>query len=142
MLPMFGLFFRLIIAWFATNTKSVYQLSPIYSYATLPYKINILYLRLSGYFLLHMYNISILVVKSVAFFLFLALPELTRKQVADMFYNAELEYEMREPTKPHQMKWSFKTDAQRDEYIKEITDEAASSVYHHQQADKCTVKGT
>ena len=42
-----------------------------------------------------MYNISILVVKSVAFcFLFLALPELTRKQVADMFYNAELEYEM------------------------------------------------
>ena len=70
MLPMFGLFFRLIIAWFATNTKSVYQLSPIYSYATLPYKINILYLRLSGYFLLHMYNISILVVKSVAFFFF------------------------------------------------------------------------
>ena len=75
-------------------------------------------------------------------YLFLALPELTRKQVADMFYNAELEYKIREPTKPHRMKWSFKTDAQRDEYIKEITDEAASSVYHHQQADKCTAKGT
>ena len=36
-----------------------------------------------------------------------------------VLYNAELEYE---PTKPHRMKWSFKTDAQRDEYIKEITD--------------------
>ena len=31
------------------------------------------------------------------------------------------------------MKWSFKTDIQRDDYIKEITDKAASSVYHHQQ---------
>ena len=97
--------------------------------------------QLKCLFLLISVSLCMLVVISL-FFIFLALPELTRKQVADMFYNAELEYELREPTKPHRMKWSFKADAQRDEYIKKITDEAASSVYHHQQADKCTEKGT
>ena len=75
--------------------------------------------QLKCLFLLISVSLCMLVVISYSLFylfFFSALPELTRKQVADMFYNAELEYELREPTKPHRMKWSFKADAQRDEY--------------------------
>ena len=65
--------------------------------------------------------------------------ELTRKHVADMFLQEELEIEARIEGKLST--WVFKSDSDLEVFIQEVLSTAHSSLYTHQQSEKCSAVG-
>ena len=64
----------------------------------------------------------------------------TRAHVSDMFYNAEMEMEIRD--RPQRIQWLWKNDCDREEFMIKVIEEAASSTYTHLPAPECPQKGT
>ena len=67
--------------------------------------------------------------------------ELTRKHVAEMFYNGELEKEIRSPVAPERLSWAFKLDCDREMFMQKLEEERAQTVYTHSPSEECLQKG-
>ena len=65
--------------------------------------------------------------------------ELTRKHVSDMFYNAELECEIRKCQDRHD--WAFIKDGDREKYLEKVVQETNQKRYQHNPANGCTDRG-
>ena len=65
--------------------------------------------------------------------------ELGRKHVSDMFYEGELEKEIRSRAKDQE--WKFKTNEDAEKYIVMIEEERSSTLYSHNPSPTCTQKG-
>ena len=68
--------------------------------------------------------------------------QLTRKHVADMFFQAELEAEARKANTNRLERWRFKRDSDQGLFIEEVIENAQSSLYLHHQSKDCTKKGS
>ena len=51
------------------------------------------------------------------------LPELTRKHISDMYFNEELELEIRNPDQPRRMAWNFTKNSDREVHVEKIVAE-------------------
>ena len=65
--------------------------------------------------------------------------ELSRKHVADMFLQKELEIEARNKKKVST--WVFKVNEDLEIYIQEVLSNAHSSLYSHQESENCSAVG-
>lgn len=67
--------------------------------------------------------------------------ELSRKHVAQMFFTAELESEARHPGTTRLNNWTFKKDDDRDMFMREVIEQAQTSLYPHSPSQDCDQKG-
>ena len=67
--------------------------------------------------------------------------ELTRKHVAQMFFTAELESEAWHPGTRHLNNWTFKKDDDREVFMREVIEQAQTSLYPHSPSQDCDQKG-
>lgn len=65
--------------------------------------------------------------------------ELTRKHVSDMFYNAELEHEIRKCQDG--LEWAFVRDGDREKYLEKVIKETNKKRYHHTPVEGCAKRG-
>ena len=64
--------------------------------------------------------------------------EITRKHISDMFFNAELETELRETDR---LEWRFRVDADREHFFELMESERVQQAYHHTPSTACPEKG-
>ena len=68
---------------------------------------------------------------------------LTRKHISEMFFKAESEKELREPTHPERMSWIVKADDDDiDQFMELIIDDQSKIICNHQPAPDCAARGT
>ena len=68
-------------------------------------------------------------------------PELSRKQISQMYFKGEVEKEIRHPHYPDRMKWVMKSDGDLDVMMEIIVEEQSSTVYGHQKTPGCPERG-
>ena len=70
-----------------------------------------------------------------------AATELPRQHVSNMYYNGEVEAEMRDHMYPERMSWVFTKDADREIFMEKIYDERTKTMYAHNPSPLCPQKG-
>ncbi len=65
--------------------------------------------------------------------------EITRKHISDMYFNAEMEAEMRVTRK---LGWKFHMDSDRELFFELLEIERVSRLYQHTPSPLCSEKGT
>jgi hypothetical protein len=64
-----------------------------------------------------------------------------RKHISDMFFQAELEDEMRRPTCEDRLDWTFFMDGDREKYLEMVLSESSQQRYHHTPVSGCKERG-
>ncbi len=71
--------------------------------------------------------------------MFLGRGEITRKHISDMYFNAELEAEVRDTGK---IWWKFHVDSDRELLFELLETERVCQLYQHTPSRLCPEKGT
>lgn len=90
----------------------------------------------------HGIKVSFIVVALLYFMILLIgekIPEFTRKHVSDMYYNAELENEIRQKTE--RIEWKFKRDEDRESHLATVLSLQKDKTYQHIPSDGCKERG-
>lgn len=61
--------------------------------------------------------------------------------MSDMFYNGEVEVELRDNLYTERRQWVFHVNEDREKHIKAIIAQHSSSIYEHTPSPKCAERG-